>query len=310
MTTLKRTLAVATLAAIAFAGCAKQDMANSDGSAASSTAASSKPSSPPSASASQKPTPTPRPSPTEDPSALKKGANHSNAASAWVYPAKDVHDWLHGDKEKSKTYPKDRKIAFLTFDDGPTARITPRVLDELKKAGVHASFYVIAGPQGLEGADPALLKRTIAEGHSVCIHTYSHKYGYLYPGGAASAENIVADYDKAVASVRKVLGPDFNVHCQRYPGGHGWKSMDAADEAMKAKGVYYLDWNSENGDGTDTAPTTGQGRADRALATLSGNPNVAVVLMHDHMWSDATADCIAPLVAELRARGYTFGTLD
>lgn len=253
-------------------------------------------------------TPEPTPTPTALPTTLKAGTNHSEAAAAYVHPAKDVHDWIHGAKEKSPTYPT-QKVAFLTFDDGPTSS-TPQVLDELKKAGVHASFYIIAGPQGLEKADPAILKRTVAEGHAVCIHTYSHNYKLLYPGGKASAENIVADYDKAVAAVKKVLGDDYNVHCHRYPGGHGWKAMEASDKALEAKQSYYLDWNSENGDGTNSAPGTGEGRAARAMSTLGSSPNVAVVLMHDYTGSDITVASIAPLVKSLKEKGYTFGVMD
>lgn len=293
-------------AALALAGCGTPPAPTS--APAQSAPPASTPAGPASAgpgAASPTASPTPSPASTERVS----GSNHNQQAEAYLYQSKEVHDWLHGAKTQSPTYPKDKKVAFLTFDDGPTTS-TPPVLDELKKAGVHASFFVIAGPQALEKSDPAILKRTVAEGNAVCIHTYSHNYSYLYPGRTASAANIVADYDKAVASVRKVLGNDYASHCQRYPGGHGWKQMAPADKALQDKDVWYLDWNSENGDGTDKASSSGEGRARQALSTLGDNPNVAVILMHDYHGSDVTVASIAPLVKGLKEKGYTFGVLD
>ena len=254
-------------------------------------------------------TPTPTPTPTPDPTELKPGTNHSYEAAEYAYEAKDVHNWLHGEKTQAANYPE-KKIAFLTFDDGPT-NITPKVLEELKKAGAPATFFVIAGELGVEGpGGDKHLKQTIEDGNSVCIHTYSHKYSYLYPGRRANAEHIEKDYDRALKSVRNVLGEEYEVHGHRYPGGHGWRKMGAADKALEKKSSYWIDWNSENGDGTDSASSTGEGRAKRALSTLSDSPNVAVILMHDFRDNDVTAEGIAPLVKELKKRGYEFGVIN
>ena len=86
--------------------------------------------------------------------------------------------------------------------------------------------------------------------------------------------------------------------------------MGAADKALEKKGSYWIDWNSENGDGTDSASSTGEGRAKQALSTLTDSPNVAVILMHDFQDNDATAEGIAPLVKELKKRGYEFGVIN
>src|ERR1041384_839643 len=62
------------------------------------------------------------------------------------------------------------KIA-LTFDDGPDPQYTPKILDELKKAGAPATFFVV----GLSGElHPDLLKRELAEGHEIGNHTFTH----------------------------------------------------------------------------------------------------------------------------------------
>ncbi len=62
------------------------------------------------------------------------------------------------------------KIA-LTFDDGPDPEYTPHILDALKQANAHATFFVT----GLNGEQyPGLLKRMIEEGHDIGNHTFTH----------------------------------------------------------------------------------------------------------------------------------------
>ena len=86
-------------------------------------------------------------------------------------------------KEQGHGFPK--KLIALTFDDGPTGATTPLMLDILKRFHVRATFFLI----GMEAADhPKLVKRLIAEGHSVGIHTYSHK---KHPSAARAASEFV-----------------------------------------------------------------------------------------------------------------------
>ncbi|WP_410506314.1 polysaccharide deacetylase family protein [Haloimpatiens sp. FM7315] len=70
-----------------------------------------------------------------------------------------------------------RKVAFLTFDDGPTRCITPKMLDILKNHNVKATFFVIGS---LAERNPEIIKRTLKEGHSIGNHTYSHNYKKVY----------------------------------------------------------------------------------------------------------------------------------
>lgn len=64
---------------------------------------------------------------------------------------------------------------YLTFDDGPTPKVTQWVLDELDKAQAKATFFCIG--KNLE-EHPEIGKRIIAEGHQVGNHTYSHLEGW------------------------------------------------------------------------------------------------------------------------------------
>lgn len=66
--------------------------------------------------------------------------------------------------------PRQRTIA-LTFDDGPDPQWTPEILDVLHEYGVHATFFVV----GTAAIDhPDLLRRMVAEGHEIGVHTLTH----------------------------------------------------------------------------------------------------------------------------------------
>ena len=78
------------------------------------------------------------------------------------------------------------KYVALTFDDGPSPRCTPQLLDGLKERGVRATFFVV-GCQVVK--DPDIVIRMAAEGHQVGNHSYDHKeLDKLSCGEAAEGE--------------------------------------------------------------------------------------------------------------------------
>jgi cellulose synthase/poly-beta-1,6-N-acetylglucosamine synthase-like glycosyltransferase/peptidoglycan/xylan/chitin deacetylase (PgdA/CDA1 family) len=66
--------------------------------------------------------------------------------------------------------PADHTLA-LTFDDGPDPVWTPQILDVLRKHNVHATFFVV-GSAAID--HPDLVRRIIAEGHEIGVHTLTH----------------------------------------------------------------------------------------------------------------------------------------
>jgi peptidoglycan-N-acetylglucosamine deacetylase len=67
--------------------------------------------------------------------------------------------------------PEGGRHVALTFDDGPDPRWTPAVLELLARHRVPATFYVV-GERAERHAD--LLRRTVAAGHEIGNHTWSH----------------------------------------------------------------------------------------------------------------------------------------
>jgi peptidoglycan-N-acetylglucosamine deacetylase len=59
----------------------------------------------------------------------------------------------------------------MTFDDGPHAQNTPRLLEMLKKRNIKGTFFVVG--QCVE-EHPDVMKRIVADGHEIANHSWSH----------------------------------------------------------------------------------------------------------------------------------------
>lgn len=240
------------------------------------------------------------------------GTNHAAAAQAYAYPAASVHDWLVNGRSAAD-YPQ-QKIAFLTFDDGPSTDATPLVLDALRANNVPATFFVIGGPLGLGRTGPALVQREVSEGNAVCIHSFSHDYHYLYPQRHADAEHVLTDESRALDAMRTALGPGYTPDCFRYPGGHmSWQGLTGADAGLASRGLAWIDWNAMTGDAEakknePTTPDEAAGNVRKDMALLK-DPHVVVILMHDAPGKRISVEALPQIVADLRAAGFTFGVI-
>ncbi|MDI6758852.1 MAG: polysaccharide deacetylase family protein [Candidatus Omnitrophota bacterium] len=88
------------------------------------------------------------------------------------------------------------KVVALTFDDGPSPIWTPKILDELKKAQVKATFFMIG--EHVEKY-PEVAKRVIQEGHEIENYTYDHHALSYYKNQELEKE--ILDAERAIKSV-------------------------------------------------------------------------------------------------------------
>lgn len=247
-----------------------------------------------------------------DPSSVEPGTNHIRSSNQYAVSAATVQNWLVQGR-KAKDYPA-KKVVFLTFDDGPSPATTLQNLATMKKAGVHATYYTIAGPEGLGNQNGAqLLKAELDGGHAVAIHSYAHNYGYLYPGHSCDPKHVTADFDKADAAMKKVLGNDWESNTFRYPGGAmSWNGMKPCHAALKAKGAAWLDWNAMTADSEPASrrPTTPDGMMKMVrTATKEADSNVIVMLMHDTYGKQLTARTLPKIIEFYKSQGYAFGII-
>ncbi len=184
-------------------------------------------------------------------------------------------------------YPAGSRVVALTFDDGPSFQITPGVLDTLSRYGVTATFFVVGQ---YVAARPDLVQRAIALGHSVQLHTMTHK-----DLTKLSPQQLAAEVDPEIELLTSVTGR--RPTCLRPPYG-AWNG--SVVNQMAQRGVHSVIWNVNPGD--TEAGATAASITSRALA---GARPGAVLAMHDSVNKTATLAALPAIIEGIRARGLT-----
>lgn len=204
--------------------------------------------------------------------------------------------------EENQNAKKDKKVAYLTFDDGPS-KVTEEVLKVLREKQVNATFFLI-GNQITEETIP-ILKQSIADGNCIGIHTYCHKQNCIY----CSAESYLEDFYNAYAVIKDNLGIEPKIF--RFPWGSANKYLCSIGEevisTLEGKGFTYYDWNVSAED------SVGSPTSYSIMSNIQKDYkkyNEPVVLMHDSSINSLTAQTLPQIIDELKAAGYSFDTLD
>lgn len=198
-------------------------------------------------------------------------------------------------------YYSTEKVAYLTFDDGPSATITPQILDTLKNEGVPATFFVVGKNVRLY---PYLVKRAYDEGHYIANHSDTHTYSKIYQ----SVDTVFEEYIQCENSVRDALGiPDYRMFLFRFPGGSAggrYASIKAeAKDVLNSYSVVHTNWNAMTGDAE--GKNTVEDQMNELRATMEGDDTI-IVLMHDAADKQVTADTLPEAIHYLKELGYTF----
>lgn len=178
---------------------------------------------------------------------------------------------------------------YLTFDDGPSG-YTDDILDILKRYDVKATFFV-TGKE--DEASRELLKRIVEEGHTLGMHSYSHKYRDIY----RSEEDFVADFEKLRTYLYDVTGVESRFY--RFPGGSSNTvsriPITTFEKYLAEQEVTFFDWNISSGDA---------GSVQLDVDTLVKNSTrgiedweTAVILFHDSLQRKTTVEAL-PIVIE------------
>lgn len=199
------------------------------------------------------------------------------------------------DPEPTNEQLSDVKKVYLTFDDGPSEN-TGAVLDVLQRYGVKATFFVIGKT---DEASIALYKRIVQEGHSLGIHSYSHKYNQIYE----SLDTFKNDVLSLQAWLKEVTGQE--VYCYRFPGGSSntVSKVPISDciRFLTENGFKYYDWNATNGDATGKK-ITAEGMVGSVMSEFEKKQNLTV-LMHDGPGKAQTAEVLPAIIEHLQAGG-------
>lgn len=190
----------------------------------------------------------------------------------------------------------ERKIAYLTFDDGPSENNTPQILEILEKNNIKATFFVLG--KNAE-ANQDILRSVYYKGHSIGNHTYSHDYEYVYK----SSENLYNDILKTEEVCKKILGENYSNRLFRFPGGSS-DVKDALIKKVNGSGFVSVDWNSLNGDAEKN--DVSKKVLIQNIKKHSEGKNKLVILMHDSSNKKNTVDTLQSVIDYLREQGYEF----
>ncbi|MDU4938763.1 MAG: polysaccharide deacetylase family protein [Clostridium sp.] len=215
----------------------------------------------------------------------------------------------------TKTYPvrtDGKKVAYLTFDDGPSTTNTPEVLKVLDKYNVKGTFFVLGTSLKDNTQAQEILKTIAGSGHAIANHTYSHDYKYLYPNRVMNVENITNDIEKNNALLKEILGKDFDTKTIRFPGGYwSWKGRQPMKDKMIEKGYCNIDWNALNGDaeGKKKDATGLFEKLKSSVEELGPNADSVVILMHDTYGKEETVKALPQIIEYLQGKGFEFRTM-
>lgn len=188
-----------------------------------------------------------------------------------------------------------QKQIYLTFDDGPSSN-TNRILDILKEYDVKATFFVVGKT---DEQSVRAYQRIIEEGHTLAMHSYSHKYSEIYE----SKESFIEDLEKLQEYLYQVTGiwPRY----YRFPGGSSntvsKTDMQELITYLSESGITYFDWNIASGDAV-----SGQLDTDSIISNcmdgIEGH-NECMILMHDATDKNTTVEALPEIISQIQDRG-------
>lgn len=214
--------------------------------------------------------------------------DHGNKASAVRKVTVEGQPWV-------EPVLPEGKVIYLTFDDGP-GPYSHQLLDVLAEYDVKVTFFVVG--KGHE----ELMQRIVDEGHSIAIHSVTHKYQEIY----ASPEAYFGDILGMQEAIRANTGTFTTL--MRFPGGSSNMVsrfnpgiMTTLTKAVQDAGFQYFDWNVDSNDagGARTWEEVYQNVTEGCA-----NHRVSVVLQHDiHSYS---VEAVEEIIRWGKANGYTF----
>ncbi len=195
----------------------------------------------------------------------------------------------------------DKKVVYLTFDDGPSEN-TKKILDILKQYNARATFFIT----GANKECRPYIKEAYDAGHTIGLHTYTHKYSEVY----ASEEAYFEDLERVGKVAEEQIG---YVPCFiRFPGGSSNTVSAKIDKGIMTKlvgkvwekGYQYYDWNVDSGDGENKDWKTIETRS------MTEGINHVMILCHDSQSETETVEALPSILEYYKERGYQFEGID
>ncbi|WP_291666787.1 polysaccharide deacetylase family protein [Clostridium sp.] len=198
-----------------------------------------------------------------------------------------------------------KKTVYLTFDDGPSVKITKDIIDILKANNIKGTFFVVGDYISIY---PYLLEELENSNMSIMPHCNYHDYKALYK----NEEAYFTDLNKCISNIKKVIG-DKKMNFVRLPGGADNTYCEA--ETLKkiksnllSKNINYIDWTIDTGDSESYDISK-----DYLISRIRDEGclyDVEVVLMHDLGGKNTTVEALQGIIDIYKEKGYEFKTLN
>ncbi|MDE7249054.1 MAG: polysaccharide deacetylase [Lachnospiraceae bacterium] len=201
-------------------------------------------------------------------------------------------NWIDEKEQTDQVW--DKKI-YLTFDDGPS-RNTNRILDILKEYDVKATFFVV-GKTDEESIKA--YQRIVSEGHTLAMHSYSHKYAEVYE----SEESFIQDLEKLQEYLYQTTGVWSRYY--RFPGGSSNAvsrvDMQELIRYLDENDITYFDWNIASGDAVSDI-LSAETITRNCVSGIDGRPE-SMILMHDALEKSTTVEALPQIIEQIQGRG-------
>lgn len=190
----------------------------------------------------------------------------------------------------------------LTFDDGPSAEFTPKILDILEREKVPATFFIV----GINAQQNIpLLQRIYRDGYEIGNHTFTH-------GNVAKMSPERADLElKTTRSlIECVTGHSTILFRAPYNADSEPQTYDEIEPLARAKAENYISVG-ESIDPNDWNPSRNAGVIVSEVKRLANSTNASVILLHDAggVSRQATVDALPKIIAYFKAKGCKFTTV-
>lgn len=187
-----------------------------------------------------------------------------------------------------------KKVAMLTFDDGPHPKYTDMILATLKQENVKALFFITGyGAKNME-----VLERIHKDGHTIGVHTMTHPNmaKLSVAEQRQEIEPLIALIEKVTGQKPKYFRPPFGAYNDDLRG------------LMKEYGMELINWTNGSLDWADT-DANGHKDPNKVVADVIKQLHPgANILMHDI--HKHTAEALPELIKQIRAKGYEFVVLN
>ena len=195
----------------------------------------------------------------------------------------------------------DEKIVYLTFDDGPTPKVTEAILDVLKSHDVKATFFIVG--KEIKGRE-MILRRIYDEGHGIGLHTYSHNFKIIYK----NPESFIMEMEKTENTINETLGTQLDFPIIRFPGGSAGRLNKNFYKLLCEKGYLIFDWNVDLQDGVkgNLSPCEFLNNAKKC----SDKSIRRIILAHCNSNNKNTCAALDDIITYYKAQGYTFKAID